>query len=115
MEQCFINCENLKDFIGKHKLRNTNSSTQFNSIVTIDTEKNHTRNEKIVIMITFSDYDSYGKLTFIDDNLDSNSYPTVFDAKWGTMQHINDEYLQITGYHKQNPNIGKYTVKITPI
>jgi hypothetical protein len=115
MEQWVINVGELKDFIEKHKLSDRNSNIQFNSLVSIDTEKNSIRNEKISIWITFSNFNSAGELHLNGNNLNHSLFPTVFEAKWQNMKHVNNEYLLITGNHKNNSEIGKYTVKITPL
>jgi hypothetical protein len=39
----------------------------------------------------------------------------MFEAKWQTMKHIDNEYLEICGVHSQNQDIGKYSVKIIPL
>lgn len=115
MEQWVINSGELRDFVEKHKLRNRHSIIQFDSLISIDTEKNNIRNERIVVMITFNNFNSSGRLIFIGDDLDPCLYPTEFEADWQQMQHVNNEYLLITGNHKKNSNIGKYMVKITPL
>ncbi len=115
MEQWVINSGELKDFVEKHKLRNRNSIIQFKSLVSIETVKNSIKEEEIVIMISFSNYNSSGQLSFIGDDLDPYLFPTQFEADWQQMQHIDTQYLLITGNHKKNPNIGKYTVKIIPL
>lgn len=115
MEQWVINSGELRDFVEKHKLRNRNSIIQFNSLVSIETDKNSIKNEEIVIMINFSNFNSSGQLNFIGDNLNPYLFPTQFEADWQEMQHIDSQYLLITGNHKKNPNIGKYTVKIIPL
>lgn len=115
MEQWVINSEELREFVERHKLRNRHSVIQFNSLVSIDTEKNSIRNERIVVMITFDNFNSAGQVSFIGDNLDPYLYPMVFEAVWQQMQHIDNEHLLITGNHSKNPNIGKYSVKIIPL
>jgi hypothetical protein len=115
MEQWVINLGELKSFVARHKLQDHHSIIQFNSIVSLDTEKNSIRNKKIVIMITFNDFDSPGRLFFMRDDLDPYLYSTVFDANWQQMQHIDNEYLLITGNHTKNPDIGEYRVKVIPL
>jgi len=114
MEQWIINSGNLRDFATKHKLIDKHSYIQFNSLVSIDTARNSIRNKEIVIWINFHSNCS-GKLHFLNDNLDPDLYPTEFSADWQRIQHMNNEYLLITGNHTKNPAIGNYTVKITPL
>jgi hypothetical protein len=114
MEQWIISSGELKDFVEKHKLRNSNSIIRFNSSVIINTEKNNISKDNIIIMITFNNFNSSGELKFINDDLDPYLYPSSFKADLQQMRHIDNEYLLIEGEHKKNPKIGKYIIKVFP-
>lgn len=62
-------------------------------------------------------FDEYGRASLLKTETELNPYlyPTVFDAKWQTMQHVDEEYLLITDTHRQNADIGKFSVKIHPL
>jgi hypothetical protein len=109
------NSQQLSEFINDHDLRDSHSIIQFNSIVTITTAKNKITNRRVKMMITLDGFDSYGQLSIFDEDIDPHLYPTVFDAKWQQMKHVDKEYLEITDIHRKNPDIGKYNVKIIPL
>jgi len=115
MEEKFDNTYALKDFVEVHNLSNSHSIIQFNSIVSITTALNEIRDMKIKTWISFADFDSYGKVTFLDGNLDYRLFPTTFDAKWQDFSHIGNMYLAINGFHTKNPSIGRFEVKIFPL
>ncbi len=115
MEQKYINNQQLREFVQQHKLMNRHSIIQFYSIVSITTAKNKITNQSMKIMITLDGYDSYGQLTLLDSDLDPYLFPTVFEAKWQNMKHVDNEYLEISDVHTQNQDIGKYSVKIIPL
>lgn len=115
MEKEYENAHQLKDFVETHNLMNRNSIVHFNSIVTIETANNKITNQKFEIMISFDNYNSLGLITILESNIDPNLFPTVFEANWQKMEHIENEYLKITDIHKKNHLIGKYTVKIIPL
>lgn len=115
MEQEYINGQQLSDFVQKHDLMNRFSITHFNAIVSITTANNKITNRQMEVMISFDNYNSLGQLTLMESDIDPNLYPTVFEATWQKMEHIENEYLLIADVHKNNPVIGKYSVKITPL
>ncbi|MBL6445023.1 hypothetical protein JMN32_01800 [Fulvivirga sp. 29W222] len=115
MEQKYINNQQLREFVQQHELMNSHSIIQFNSIVSITTAKNKLTNEQMRIMVTYDGYDSYGQLTLLESDIDPYLFPTVFEAKWQNIKHVDNEYLEINGVHTQNQDIGKYIVKIIPL
>jgi len=115
MEQKYINNQQLREFVQQHKLMNSHSIIQFNSIISITTAKNKITNKHMRIMVTLDGYDSYGQLTLLESDLDPYLIPTVFEAKWRNMKHVDNEYLEISGVHTQNQDIGKYNAKIIPL
>ncbi|MBO2010162.1 hypothetical protein [Hymenobacter negativus] len=112
-----LSSRELRDFVEKHDLRDSYSVVHFNSNVTITTAiaDNKVMNRNVDVMITFNDYNSMGQVKLMQSDLDPYLYPTVFDAKWQKMEHVDGEYLLISDTHKQNAKIGKYSVKITPL
>lgn len=115
MEKEYINLGELKDFVGKHKLRDMYSNIHFKALVSIKTALNEILNEEMEVRITFDGYDNYGKVTLLADYLDPNLFPTEFDAKWQKMEYKGNIFLNISDIHKRNPSIGKYNVKIVPL
>jgi hypothetical protein len=115
MEQKYINSQQLSEFVQQHRLMNKHSIIQFNSIVSITTSKNKITNQRMKIMITLDGFDNYGQLTLLESEIDPYLFPTVFEAKWQNIKHIENEYLEITGIHSQNEDIGEYKVKIIPL
>lgn len=109
-----LSSQQLSEFVSLHKLRNRYSIVYFKALVTIETAMNLLTNVQMNIRISFSDYESAGKVT-IEDDLNPYLYPTIFEAKWQIIEHVNSEFLYITDVHKKNKNIGKYSVKITPL
>ena len=67
------------------------------------------------VMITFDDFDSHGKVSLMDNELDPYKFPTVFEAKWQSMEHVDNELLMISDTHKKNLQIGDYRVKVVPL
>ena len=94
---------------------NSHSVVQFNALVTIHTASNSVNNTKVEITITFDGYNNSGRLFFTKDDLDPLLFPTTFNAKWDKMQHVDQVYLAISGFHKRNPTIGNYTAKVVPL
>jgi len=115
VDQASQNCGELKNFIEIHELSDRNSDVYFRSLVSITTEANNIRNQEMKVRISFDNYGSYGQVVFVEDRIDPYLYPTVFEAKFLYMQHIDDEYLLIKGNHTRNAKIGEYSVKITPL
>lgn len=115
MNEKIINSTELKSFVETHDLMNRYSIVQFHSIVSLTTEKSKISNKEVVIMVSFDGYDSYGKVTILDGDIDPNLFPTEFEAKWQKMIHVNQESLMISGFHKSNSAIGKYNVSIIPL
>lgn len=114
MEKGYKNLSELKDFIELHDLSDMYSIIHFAAAVSIETAQNKIQNEIMEVRITFDDYDSYGKVFLVSNDLDPYLYPTVFEAKWQEMEHINNVYLQISDTHRRNSIIGKYRVLIVP-
>lgn len=113
MKQAIINSQELSQFVTKNNLRNKHSIIHFNSIVNIKTAKNKIDFKEMEVMISFDGFDNYGKVTLMDDELDPYLYPTEFNAKWQKME-IDVSILKISGFHKDNVDIGNYEVKIIP-
>jgi hypothetical protein len=91
------------------------SNCFFKAIVTIQTSQNKITNKEMEVMISFDGYNSTGKVTLLNSDIDPNLYPTVFEANWQKIEHVEKEHLRITDIHKKNPNIGQYSVKIIPL
>jgi len=108
------NSHELRDFVDTHHLRNSHSIIHFNAIVSIKTAKNKVANIHSEVMVNFDEYGSVSLLR-TEIELDPYLYPTVFDAKWQPMEHVDGEYLLVSDTHRKNPDIGKYTVKIHPL
>lgn len=115
MEQKDINSQQLREFFQHHDLMNRYSIIQFHSIVSITTAKNKITNQPMKVMITLDGYDSYGRLTLLESDINPHLFPTDFEAKWQKMEHVDNEYLEISGVHSKNQDIGKYSVKIIPL
>jgi hypothetical protein len=115
MEQNYINGQQLSDFVETHNLMNQYSIVHFNAIVTITTANNKITNRQMEVMISFDNFNSLGQVTLMESDIDPKLYPTIFEANWQKMKHIENEYLLITDVHKKNPTIGSYTVKIIPL
>jgi hypothetical protein len=115
MEQNYINGQQLSDFVEKHNLMNRFSIINFNALVNITTNSNKITNRQMEVMISFDNYNSLGQVTLMVSDIDPKQYPTVFEANWQTMQHVDNEYLLITDIHRKNLLIGKYSVKIIPL
>ncbi len=111
----YTNSQALSDFIHSHKLMNSRSIIEFMAIVTIRTANNKVTNQQMRLMAQLDGYDSLGTLSLLESDLDPYLYPTVFDAKWQSFQHVDGEFLLITGNHNKNAAIGKYEVKIIPL
>ena len=84
----------------------------FKAVVTITTKEKRLINQEMKITVRF---DGLGELSFSDYTLKPEEYPSLFNAKYQKFEHVNHEYLMITGTHAQRPNIGNYQVKITPL
>ena len=115
MDKQDLNRQQLSNFVEKHNLRNRHSIIHFNAVVSITTAKNKLVNKQIEVMISFDNYNSLGQVTLMESELDSMLFPTIFEAIWQSMEHIEDEHLLISGIHRKNPLIGKYSVKIIPL
>lgn len=115
MEQKDINNQQLRHFVEYHDLRDDFSIIQFDAIVNISTIKNRIDRQKMIVWITFDDFDSYGRVTLLEHNLDPYLFPTIFEGKWQTMKHIDNVYLEISDVHAKNADIGKFNVKIIPM
>lgn len=115
MEQCYINGRELKDFVEQHDLQNRYSVTHFQALLTIRTAENKMINRQVEILISFDNFNSLGQVTIMDSTIDPMLFPTVFEANYQKMEHINEEYLLITDVHTKNAQIGDYEVKIIPL
>lgn len=115
MDSQMKNTQELQEFVRVKKLRNKYSQIDFEALVEIKTSANHLEIQNSKIQITFDGYDNYGTVTLLDGDIDSNLYPTVLLAKYQDFVFVKNEYLRITGFHRNNPSIGKYSVTITPL
>ena len=111
----YENTRALQHFVHHHNLMNSVSAVNFIGIVTIKTDKHKIINKQVKIIITFDGYDNYGTLTLHDNEINPYLFPTVLEAKWQTFKHVDNEYLNIDGFHKFNADIGKYNIKIIPL
>ena len=80
MEKKTINSRELRDFVETHDLRNRFSIIHSKSIESITTVQNKVTIKEMEVMITFDDFDSYGKVSPMDKELDTNLFPNVFKA-----------------------------------
>lgn len=104
----------LKDFVEIHELMNSHSIVHFNALVSIETAEESITNQEMQVLITFDDYQSIGKVSLLESDLNPYSFPTVFEAKWQKMEHQNNQNLHISDTHTRNPKIGAYEVYIVP-
>jgi hypothetical protein len=111
----YQNAIELNDFVKYHNLMNRVSIIDFDAKVSIKTVKNTCQNQNVRVMIHLDGYNNYGRLQFIESELDTNLYPNDFDAKYQFFKHIDEVYFQIIGNHTLNSNIGEYEVKIVPL
>jgi hypothetical protein len=105
----------LNEFVHTHKLMDRKGHIMFSALVSITTVQQKLRNRQMDIMVRFDGYDNLGTLTLMENDLDNNLFPTRFNAKWQKFEHVAEEHLLIKGTHTQNPNIGKYEVKVIPL
>lgn len=115
MEPYQISLANLREFIHHHKLMDRFSNIQFEGLITIQTAQNQITSERMRVMINLNDYKCYASITIMESHIDPNLYPTVLCARFQKIEHVNKEYLYISDTHTLNHNIGKYSVKITPL
>jgi len=115
MEKKDFNGQQLRNFVETHELRNRFSIIQFNAVVSITTAMNKITNQQMEVMISFDNFNSLGQVTLMESRLDPEKYPTVFEATWQQMEHVDNEYLLISDIHKKNPSIGTYSVKVIPL
>lgn len=102
----------LLDFVHYHDLMDSHSNIIFTGAVTIETNNEQLENHVTYFIVSNEGYDNYGTL-YIHEDLDHNAFPSRYEAKWQSFNHIDKSYLKITGTHP-NPNIGKYEVRIIP-
>ena len=102
----------LHDFVHAHALIHSNGNMIFKAVVTIMTKEKKLINQEMKITVRF---DGLGELSFSGYSLKPEKYPGLFNAKFQNFEHINHEYLMITGTHAQQPNIGNYQVEITTL
>ncbi|MBA9074819.1 hypothetical protein GGR22_002992 [Flavobacterium gossypii] len=115
MEQRYINSQQLSEFINRHDLMNNESNVLFNAVISITTVNNKIRNQQMKVMILLDSFGSLGKILLMQSGLDPKLYPTIFEANWQDMEHIDEEYLLIKDVHTKNASIGEYSVKIVPL
>lgn len=109
------NSQALNEFVHHHKLIGKYGTIRFMAKITIGTAHNRFESQGMEVMVNLADYNSMGKLSLIENELDPELYPTIFDAKYDTFNHVHEVYLQITGTHTKRPLIGKYSVIIVPL
>ena len=97
----------LNNFLRANNLLNDGPS-QFAALVTIITASNTLDPTQLKASATPD-----GLLSFLENRLNSLIYPTDFDARWQTFRYSDDQLI-ISGTHPKK-QIGKYTVKISPI
>ncbi len=110
----FRNTTQLQDFVHAKKLMNEYSVINFTAFVVINTAQNRWM-QNTRVMITLDGFDNYGTVSILDDDIKADLFPTVLQAKFQTFEFVNNEYLNITGFHKINAAIGRYSVMITPL
>jgi hypothetical protein len=104
----------LSSFIHNNGLIDAESrTTQFMAYVTISTAQNNIDKTEIKVCATMDGSKDFGRISFLENRINSLIYPTDFDAKWQRFKNMGDEYLLITGTHPKKM-IGKYTVEIRP-
>jgi hypothetical protein len=105
----------LSSFIHHNGLiKDDGSTTQFMAYVTIHTPENSIDKIELRVSATLDASKSFGRISFLENRLNSLIFPTDFDAKWQQFKNMDDQYLLITGTHPKKI-IGKYTVKISPM
>ena len=105
----------LYEFVEYHKLQNRHSQINFKGLVSIVTAESCIENVEMEIWIIKQVFDKRGKLTLVGNNLDPYAFPEEFFPDYQKMEHVEKDYLQITGNHKFNEKIGEYSVKIFPL
>ena len=88
--------------------------TQFVAHVTITTTSNNIDNIELKVSATLDGSKDFGRISFLENKLNSLLYPTDFDAKWQKFKNMENQYLEITGTHPKKM-IGKYIVQIRPV
>lgn len=106
------NIQILKKIVEEKHLMNRHSVVDFIALVTIKTAKNKITNQEMRIMISFDDYPT---LSILENEIDPMLYPTVLNTQWQDFDYVDNEYLNITGFHSKNSNIGNYNIKIIPL
>ena len=97
----------LNNFLRANNLLNDGPS-QFAALVTIITASNTLDPIQLKASATPD-----GRLSFLENRLNSLIYPTDFDARWQTFRYSDDQLI-ISGTHPKK-QIGRYIVKITPV
>lgn len=105
--------KNLKDFISHFDLMDRHSNIAFQANVTIKTSK-RTLETNSLVRVSFNEYNSPGKLSITETEIDPYKFPEIFDLEWQMFDFVKNEYLKITGEHTKNAEIGKYSVIIYP-
>ena len=103
----------LKKFINDHKLQNNRSLIYFKAVVDIQTEMQKLEDVEAEVMVNFDVYGHSAKVNLSCD-LDPNLYPGNFYPTYDDMQHVDEEFLRITGEHTRNSKVGKYIIDIYP-
>lgn len=105
----------LSSFVHNNGLIDADSrTTQFMAYITIHTAQNNIDKAEIKVSATIDGSKDFGRISFLENRINSLLFPTDFDAKWQKFKNMEDEYLLITGTHPKKM-IGKYTVEIRPL
>jgi len=111
MNKAFKSNGQLKEFVEHFQLSDEHSNIDFIGNIQLETDNNYF-NDKARVLIFFNGFDSYGRVDLISDDLDASDYPIQYEAKFQLFEFVDNVYLKTTGSHP-NPNIGKYTLKIS--
>ena len=107
--------QSLYEFVHHHKLVGKYGGIRFAAKVTIETAHNKFEAPEMEVKVSLTDFNSLGKPSLIENELDPELYPTDFEAEYQTFTHVHEVYLHIAGTHKKRPLIGKYSVVIVPL
>lgn len=88
---------------------------RFTAKITIETAHKRFESSGMEVMVSLTDHNSMGRLVLIENELDPKLFPTDFDAQYQIFINFQEVYLNITGIHRNNPLIGKYSVVIVPL
>lgn len=62
-------------------------------MVSIIITMNKITNQQMEVMFSFDNFNSLGRVTLMESRLETDKYPTVFEATWQQMDHIDNGYL----------------------